>query len=502
MGRRKGKINKDKAGDVPNDMKLFKQVIDDLIRMINSSIKFCAHSNDLVRELVDQYLINNEKKNKNNVEKSKLILKEPSYIQNSSLYMNVDDNIDHIRLTSNGILYSLPKSVTNSLQGTFLYEQSGQDQRTVNDEIYLDYPYEETMFPFLIDYLMNKRINIEDMKLSDQFALLDMFEFCNLPLPEELMLTRERRGNMEKCNNMNIVYLQINGQFDTLLFNYLKKNELWENMVKSYGDGYVHCDMFYNSEDKKNYKYYYIIKNYEYIEYIYEYIKYNFIYIPQEDVKTINRKLLEKEMSSIFGKDGILAVKKGLGINRSFTVSTILNPQITKPLLNWLGQDKLWKLLFRASEHRYSVQSFHRYCDNKGETVVIIRHIGHSGFMNIFGGYTDQSWDNTDHWKSYSKEFLFTLSNEHGIPPTKYDYTSPKRGYGIGCDPSYGPIFGGGFDIAIADKCHNNRKSYCSSTSYATENTLQKKSLFVNTDKMLNNYFIVDDYEVWGRYQE
>ena len=49
---------------------------------------------------------------------------------------------------------------------------------------------------------------------------------------------------------------------------------------------------------------------------------------------------------------------------------------------------KLWQLCFRASENSYNVSAFHAACDNKGPTVTLVR-VGD----NVFGGYTNQSWN-------------------------------------------------------------------------------------------------------------
>ncbi|CAH3197867.1 unnamed protein product, partial [Porites evermanni] len=46
-----------------------------------------------------------------------------------------------------------------------------------------------------------------------------------------------------------------------------------------------------------------------------------------------------------------------------------------------------WQLCYRASNHGWSSQTFHSYCDNKGPTVTIVR-VG----IYIFGGYSDKSW--------------------------------------------------------------------------------------------------------------
>merc|ERR1719203_1567517 len=45
-------------------------------------------------------------------------------------------------------------------------------------------------------------------------------------------------------------------------------------------------------------------------------------------------------------------------------------------------------LLFRASEHGYSSDKFHEFCDEKGSTITIIENEhGH-----VFGGYAERSW--------------------------------------------------------------------------------------------------------------
>ncbi len=65
----------------------------------------------------------------------------------------------------------------------------------------------------------------------------------------------------------------------------------------------------------------------------------------------------------------------------------LVNQQYDTKLREWCGDYK-WKLLYRASEHGYTAESFHEYCDNKGPTLIVIKSSG--GW--IFGGYTTQSW--------------------------------------------------------------------------------------------------------------
>ena len=75
----------------------------------------------------------------------------------------------------------------------------------------------------------------------------------------------------------------------------------------------------------------------------------------------------------------------------------LVNQQYDGKLREWLGDDCKWKLIFRASEHGYSAESFHDYCDDKGPTLVIIKSSG--GW--IFGGYTTQSWSKSIYYNLY-----------------------------------------------------------------------------------------------------
>ena len=57
-------------------------------------------------------------------------------------------------------------------------------------------------------------------------------------------------------------------------------------------------------------------------------------------------------------------------------------------LQSWLPANATCSLLYRASTDGYTPADFHRCCDNKGPTLVLIK----SGEY-IFGGYTSQSWE-------------------------------------------------------------------------------------------------------------
>jgi hypothetical protein len=79
----------------------------------------------------------------------------------------------------------------------------------------------------------------------------------------------------------------------------------------------------------------------------------------------------------------------------------------------------------------------------------------------IFGGYSDQSWESDNQWKSLSRAFLFSIVNPAGLAPMKLPLTGKSNNKAVYCDPSYGPVFGwGGNDLCIRDKCKNVKYLY------------------------------------------
>ena len=68
----------------------------------------------------------------------------------------------------------------------------------------------------------------------------------------------------------------------------------------------------------------------------------------------------------------------------------IKNETHQSALQSWLPPNATCSLLFRASTDGNTPADFHRCCDNKGPTLVVIK----SGEY-IFGGYTSKSWQST-----------------------------------------------------------------------------------------------------------
>ncbi|KAL9961673.1 hypothetical protein ACROYT_G030665 [Oculina patagonica] len=117
------------------------------------------------------------------------------------------------------------------------------------------------------------------------------------------------------------------------------------------------------------------------------------------------------------------------------------------------GSHPNWNLCYRATSHGWSASTFHSYCDGKPRTFTIIRKDQY-----VFGGYVDIPWDTSSGWSSSSNAFIFSLRNKEGLGPFKSMVKQPQ--YAIYRNSGYGPTFGGGNDITIADNANSNTNSY------------------------------------------
>ena len=59
-------------------------------------------------------------------------------------------------------------------------------------------------------------------------------------------------------------------------------------------------------------------------------------------------------------------------------------------------------------------------------------------------------------YKQCTESFLFSLVNPSGSEPTKMPLRGTHNNNGIYCNSSYGPIFGGGHDLLIANGANAN----------------------------------------------
>jgi hypothetical protein len=114
-----------------------------------------------------------------------------------------------------------------------------------------------------------------------------------------------------------------------------------------------------------------------------------------------------------------------------------------------------WNLIYKASLDGFEASDFHSKCDDKSKTLVIIK----STNGNVFGGYTEQLWNNGCSFKIDPNAFIFSLINKEN-KPLKVK-CSPNNG--IRCDHNYGSVFGGNHgasDLVIDTDSNINNNSY------------------------------------------
>ena len=133
--------------------------------------------------------------------------------------------------------------------------------------------------------------------------------------------------------------------------------------------------------------------------------------------------------------------------------------------------------LFSTSREGDSASQFHTKCNGKSNSLVLVK----TKEGKRFGGFTSLHWSYaSNNYANDSKSFLFSLDNRE-----LYKY---KSGYGIYCHSSYGPTFGGGFDLYLCNGCLNNNSSASqSSFDYNGKNDALNGS----------SSFIVEVYEVY-----
>jgi hypothetical protein len=151
-------------------------------------------------------------------------------------------------------------------------------------------------------------------------------------------------------------------------------------------------------------------------------------------------------------------------------------------------QSQKWVLLYKATRDGFTSNAFHKYCDNQGPTMTVIQSKP-GGYL--FGGYTSVSWRSTGSYSAdHNGPFLFTLSNPHGIPPTKYPIL--EADYSIYNKRECGPTFGCGHDLYVCDESQAKTGSYFYFPWSYNDRTNRGSETFTG-----NKYFQTNDIEVY-----
>ena len=130
-----------------------------------------------------------------------------------------------------------------------------------------------------------------------------------------------------------------------------------------------------------------------------------------------------------------------------------------------------------------SCNDFHKYCDNKGPTITIIKTTNNK----IFGRFTPLNWESSggNKYDKSNQTFLFSLDLIK-----KFDMINAEKA-AIKCNKNYGPYFGGR-DFSIES---NMKKGEIYANAYT--NFISNNNLGLIGEKGNNKNFDVEDFEVF-----
>ena len=156
--------------------------------------------------------------------------------------------------------------------------------------------------------------------------------------------------------------------------------------------------------------------------------------------------------------------EKNEAAENSFKGTSFLNNDEKKLISKWIHPNKIIKfnLLFTTAKDGDSSGTFHYYCDGAFPTVTVV--LDTSG--RRFGGYSTMSFGQSSVGANYCRapgSFIFNLSNQK-----KYNLNDELNNNAIYRHNSYGPSFGGGYDLIIYNSCKSNSNSYCNKNNYNT----------------------------------
>jgi hypothetical protein len=219
-----------------------------------------------------------------------------------------------------------------------------------------------------------------------------------------------------------------------------------------------------------------------------------------ENLKNIFNKYINEQKSEIQNlKNQILNInnnrkqinERTKEIQNKFSDSLIVKEGESKMICDWINPGKniniKAELLYRVSRDGDNPEIFHKYCDNKGPTIIFAKI--NNGFR--FGGFSGISWKSEGGWIKDKDAFLFSLNNK-----LKFMNNNSKATVYHGYD--YGPDFGDNFPQLLLNcksKCLTGKLNRCSDNKNCF--TFKNKDL-IGVDVGGQYFFDVEDYEVYS----
>ena len=165
---------------------------------------------------------------------------------------------------------------------------------------------------------------------------------------------------------------------------------------------------------------------------------------PQEEsdkIINLENKINNLTERIIFLENKLEKLESKKEVNLHGTTGKILKTEEEfKELFSFISgnNERQFRLLYSPTFDTNTKEDFHKNCDNKGSTIVLVE----TSNGRRFGGFTSLSWKSNDQWVNDPCACIFSFDTHK-----KYKLLLPQYSYYGG--PGYGPHFGHG-DVVVS----------------------------------------------------
>ena len=165
---------------------------------------------------------------------------------------------------------------------------------------------------------------------------------------------------------------------------------------------------------------------------------------PQEEsdkITNLENKINNLTERIIFLENKLEKLESKKEVNLHGTTGKILKTEEEfKELFSFISgnNERQFRLLYSPTFDTNTKEDFHKNCDNKGSTIVLVE----TSNGRRFGGFTSLSWKSNDQWVNDPSACIFSFDTHK-----KYKLLLPEYSYYGG--PGYGPHFGLGDQLGF-----------------------------------------------------
>ena len=165
---------------------------------------------------------------------------------------------------------------------------------------------------------------------------------------------------------------------------------------------------------------------------------------PQEEsdkIINLENKINNLTERIIFLENKLEKLESKKEVNLHGTTGKILKTEEEfKELFSFISgnNERQFRLLYSPTFDANTKEDFHKNCDNKGSTIVLVE----TSNGRRFGGFTSLSWKSNDQWVNDPCACIFSFDTHK-----KYKLLLPQYSYYGG--PGYGPHFGLGDQLGF-----------------------------------------------------